>query len=152
MNIKITAPVGSPVNLTVAQRNNGKVLFSWLPPNEEKQNGIITGYRLYCSPALAGSEIVSTERTQVELSSAALNSNYTCYVLAATRAGEGPPAVISFQFSSPVSGEIGQELPLTRVEFFILVFSLLFVFIGALLCVVVGACLVYRNKRKSLSR
>ena len=40
----LSAPTGLPLNLTLNSLNSTSVTFSWLPPQANKQNGIIQKY------------------------------------------------------------------------------------------------------------
>ena len=150
------APTGSPINFTAVLKGNTQLLFSWQPPEEGKRNGNITEYKLQCLPPL-GSEVIATVETTVVATGALLHTNYSCSVWASTRAGEGPSTTLQFTFSM-FSGTIDvgatrkQELPLTRVQFFIVIAAMVLVCLAMVICVVIVAFCCYKAKVKSLNK
>lgn len=135
---------------------NTHLRFSWLPPEEDKRNGNITGYKLQCSPSL-GSELITTMETTVVATGVLLHTDYICSVWASTRAGEGPSTTIQFPFSTfngtvDVGATREQELPLTRVQFFLVIATMALVCLIIIICVVVTVFSCYKVKIKSINK
>ena len=153
----LIAPTGSPVNFTAMLVGNDTHLrFNWLPPEEGKRNGKIIGYKLQCSPSL-GSELITTMETTVVATGVLPHTDYICSVWASTRAGEGPSTTIQFAFSTfndtiDVGETREQELPLTRVQFFLVIAAMVLVCLIIIICVVITIFSCYKAKVKSVNK
>ena len=49
-------PSGSPINITLEAESSSELFISWQPPEQLKQNGIITGYRILISSSDTSSQ------------------------------------------------------------------------------------------------
>ena len=69
--------------------------FSWNPPPEETQNGVITTYTLTCEPEETLPNLPATYTTAGTYIIGGFNAAtvYNCSVFAATAGGNGPPAL-----------------------------------------------------------
>lgn len=69
--------------------------FSWNPPPEETQNGIITAYTLICEPQAELPTFPVTYMTTgtYVITGFSAATAYSCSVYAATVGGNGPPAI-----------------------------------------------------------
>ena len=88
------APDGPPQNIQFELRGLDSVVFSWTPPLEELQNGVITGYRISCvadsnrtrDPITENAEELPRMATVLGLTPA---TRYNCSLAARTSAGFG---------------------------------------------------------------
>ena len=69
--------------------------FSWSPPPEEAQNGVITSYTLTCQPEqlLTNLPVTYSVAGTYDISGFTPATVYNCSVYATTAGGNGPPAL-----------------------------------------------------------
>ena len=86
-------PNGLPQNSSVQSVTSRTLTLSWSPPLLSRRNGVIISYLITCSSG--GSIINSTRTSSTSLTITGLQpfTNYTCSVRAATKLGDGPPAM-----------------------------------------------------------
>ncbi len=72
----LSAPTGSPLNLTLNSVNSTSVTFSWLPPQANKQNGIIQKYIVLVYEVLND---VSMETDIIDATSATITDLHPYY-------------------------------------------------------------------------
>ena len=78
-------------NVTVIEVYSRIVVLSWMPPDPENQNGVITEYQLLIhTVALNHSDHLTFPNTTCELSNLKPHTTYQVGVLASTKAGNGP--------------------------------------------------------------
>ena len=100
------APSVSPDGLNVSHSLPTKAELSWCLLPVEKQNGVITGYKIQVVGPDSSREfpIQGADATSVILSGLRPFTSYTFNVSAMTKAGTGPAATISSK--TPEGGEI----------------------------------------------
>ena len=104
MQTPLSAPSGSPGELTVDHRLPTTAKLSWTPLSKEKQNGVITGYTVHIvGPDHDSKQEISADGTSVEISELSPFMKYTFNISAKTKAGFGPTA--SKQFKTPEGGK-----------------------------------------------
>ncbi|XP_077460380.1 sidekick cell adhesion molecule 1b [Stigmatopora argus] len=104
-----SVPSGSPVNVTADAVSSSKILLTWSPVPQTKQNGAILGYKVLYSETDSDnpSSIVLVEgdrNTSLLLGELRKYTLYTLQLLAYTRMGDGPP-------SSPVLLRTKEDVP-----------------------------------------
>jgi hypothetical protein len=109
-----TVPSGTPGELLVSHSLPTSAQLSWTPVPEDKQNDTITGYTVKvegpdCTPLMDGNAtsyevLMDGNTTSYEVSDLRPYTTYTFSVSAMTKAGTGPPIVVSS--STPQGGEI----------------------------------------------
>ena len=84
-------PEGPPLNIQYAMQGPDSVNFSWAPPLEELRNGVIAGYRVFCSDV--GRErdpiTVTVGEHSTVVSGFMSATRYNCSLAARTSAGFG---------------------------------------------------------------
>ena len=90
------APEGPPLNLMVIASGSRALQLSWECPEEDKQNGEITGYIVECN-SRNSSTVLDTRGniTSVTVENLAPFTMYICSVSASNIAGSGPKANIT---------------------------------------------------------
>ena len=70
-HIIFTAPSGVPLNVTVEVESSTRILISWQPPEELKQNGNITSYKVQINSTVPSiqphSRYLSTDNTSISV-------------------------------------------------------------------------------------
>ena len=144
--VPYTVPVGSPNNFTVLLVEDEQLFFSWQPPDKEKQNGNITGYRLHCMSSL-GSKSILTEDTTAVIASDVLGTNYSCSVSAMSKSGGGPLTYLQITTTNSIDrGGIGNQLPLTSVQFYAAIVGVVAVCLTIIICILLVAVRCYKVK------
>lgn len=92
LSYTFTAPNAAPRNFSAVVESAFSANFSWLPPEPENQNGIITSYVINITDDDSGDSFeVSTTNTSLTLdSSLRPYRTYTCSMAAETSVGQGP--------------------------------------------------------------
>ena len=89
-------PDGPPLNLMVTASGSRALQLSWDPPEEDKQNGEITGYQVEWSIATSSNvEIVSGGITSFTVENLTPFTTYNCSVSSSNVAGNGPKAYMT---------------------------------------------------------
>ena len=85
------APSGSPLNFSGAVQSSTEVIFTWSPPRQEDQNGVITNYLLDVTALDRNHtlQIIATSTT-AHVGNLKPYTMYTCTVAAETIIGVGP--------------------------------------------------------------
>ena len=103
-----TAPSGSPCGLRVSHRLPTTAKLSWTPVQEDKQNGVISGYTVLVvgDDSTSGQQEISVDKdaTSAEISNLNPFIEYTFSISAKTKAGSGPAATVSSR--TPEAGEM----------------------------------------------
>ena len=87
------APNGPPLNLMVTASGFRALQLSWDPPEEDKQNGEITGYQVECNGTKSSN--VSGGITSFTVEKLTPFTTYNCSVSSSNKAGNGPKAYIT---------------------------------------------------------
>ena len=95
------APSVAPGGLKISHSLPTKAELSWCPLPVEKQNGVITGYKVQVVEPDSSREmsVQEADTTSVEISDLRPITSYTFIVSAMTKAGTGPAATIPFKTS-----------------------------------------------------
>ena len=101
-----TVPSGTPGELLVSHSLPTSAQLSWTPVPEDKQNDTITGYTVQVEGPDSTQEIpvMDGNATSYEASDLRPYTTYTFSVSAMTKAGTGPPIIVSS--TTPQGGEI----------------------------------------------
>ena len=100
-----SVPSAPPQNLTVIPVHSRLLVFSWVPPPADTQNGVISSYRVsvYVTETRQ-SFFLFLEGTELELNSAHPFYTYTFSVAAETATGTGPFGV-DVRLTAPEDGK-----------------------------------------------
>ena len=107
----VSAPTGSPRNVTVTLLDSSRVECRWLPPSTEDVNGVVTGF----VSRVTGQDSNELIEQQTNATNILVNNlhpfySYVFTVAALTEAGLGPfSPVVDFQMLTA-----GEKLPITH--------------------------------------
>ena len=92
-----TVPSGTPGELLVSHSLSTLAQLSWTPVPEDKQNDTITGYivQVVGPDSMQEIPVMNGNTTSYEVSGLRPYTTYTFSVSAITKAGAGPPIIIS---------------------------------------------------------
>lgn len=86
-----TAPTAAPIGLYVVSQSSSSVSLSWMPPQLERRNGIITGYSVNVTHSDSReSTLLSTTESSITIVQLSAFTTYLCSVAARTVVGLGP--------------------------------------------------------------
>ena len=90
-NIHLSAPSGPPRNISVIAKSSSSLSASWIEPEKDKQNGVITNYTVCISKDKDGhcSQILTTVDRDFTIINLDDCTKYFVRVLASTKAGNG---------------------------------------------------------------
>ncbi len=88
-------PTGAPRRVSATAVSPTEVRLAWLPPEADRQNGDLLGYKIFYNSENDSEEIevVSASRTSHSLIFLDMYTNYSVSILAFNPAGEGPRSV-----------------------------------------------------------
>ena len=85
------APSGSPLNFSGAVQSSTEIIFTWSPPKQEDQNGVITNYLLDVTALDRNHTLqITATNTTAHVDNLKPYTTYTCTVAAETISGLGP--------------------------------------------------------------
>ena len=90
-NIHLLAPSGPPRNISVIAKGSSSLSASWIEPEKDKQNGVITNYTVCISKEKDGlcfQRLVAVDKN-LNITNLNYSTKYFVRVLARTKVGSG---------------------------------------------------------------
>jgi hypothetical protein len=98
-------PTGAPLNVAANANSSRAFSIAWDPPEQEEQNGMVTGHTVRVIPIIGGQTMdYETEGNHLLVEGLSPHTTYECVVAAMTKVGAGP-------FSAIVTVQTLQEAP-----------------------------------------